>query len=107
MNLTKAQILIEQDTGLTQEQAEYLALTFLDKPEGDTKERMVNALLLIERMLSDAQADLALIGLLLNGDATFDLSEDQTQLLFKITSKGLDAVEVMGLLDDTKDGPIQ
>ncbi len=107
MTLSKAQELIEQDTGFTQEQAEYLALMFLDKPEGDTEERMVKALTLLERMLSDAQADVALISILLNGDATLGLSEDQTELLFKITNKGQDTVEVMGLLEDTEGGPIQ
>lgn len=107
MKLTRAQVLIEQDTGFTQKQAEYLALTFLNKPQGDSEEHMVKALTLLERMLTNAQADISLISILLDGDATFDLSEDQTELLFKITDKGKNAVEVMGLLEDTKDGPIQ
>ncbi len=107
MTLTKAQVLIEQDTGFTQGQAENLALLFLHKPEGDTQERMVKALIMLERMLTDAQSDLGLIGLLLNGDAMFDLSEDQTELVFKITDKGRDAVDATTLMNDTKDGPIQ
>lgn len=107
MNLTRAQVLIEQDTGLTQAQAEQLALMFFDKPEGENEERMVKALTLLERMLTNAQADVTLISILLNGDATFDLSEDQTQLLFKITDKGKSAVELTNLMDQTKDGPIQ
>ncbi len=106
--ITRAQELIEQDTGLTQEQAEQLALLFFtDKPEGDSQDRMVKALILLEQMLTNAQADITLLSTLLNGDATFDLSEDQTDLLFKITDKGRDAVVLTGLMDDTKDGPIQ
>ncbi len=107
MKLTRAQTLIEQDTGLTQEQAEQLALMFFSKPEGNSEERMVKALTLLERMLTNAQADVTLISILLNGDATFDLSEDQTELLFKITDKGKNAVELTTLMDQTKDGPIQ
>lgn len=107
MNLSTAQELIEQDTGFTQRQAEQLALMFLAKPEGDSQERMVKALIMLERMLTNAQADVALISILLNGDAKFDLSEDQTELLFKITDKGQRAVELTTLLDETEDGPIQ
>lgn len=107
MKLTRSQRLIEQDTGFTQEQAEQLALIFLDKPEGDSEERTIKALELLERMLFTAQSDITLIGLLLGGEIIFNLSEDQTELLFGITNKGLDAVEIMGLLDDTKDGPVQ
>lgn len=107
MKLTIAQELIEQNTGLTQRQAEQLALMFFSKPEGENEERMVKALTLLERMLTNAQADVTLISILLNGDATFDLSENQTELLFKITDKGQRAVELTSLLDDTEDGLIQ
>jgi hypothetical protein len=107
MKITNAQELIEQDTGFTQKQAEQLALLFLSKSEGDSEDRMVKALTLLERMLTDAQADVALISILLSGDATFDLSPDQTELLFKITDKGQRAVELTSLLEETKDGPIQ
>ncbi len=107
MKLTKAQELVEQDDGFTQRQAEQLALMFLDKPEGDSEERTVKALELLERMLTSAQADVALISILLNGDATFDLSEDQTELLFKITDKGQRAVELTTLLDATEGELIQ
>lgn len=108
MKLTKAQILIEQDTGFTQEQAEQLGLIFFTgKPEGDSQDRMVKALVLLERMLTNAQSDITLISILLSGDAIFDLSEDQTELLFKITDKGRNAVEVTTLMEDTKDGPVQ
>lgn len=107
MKLTKAQVLIEQDTGFTQEQAEQLALMFLDKPEGDSEENMIKALTMLEQMLTNAQADVTLLSILLSGDATFDLSEDQTEILFKITDKGRTAVELTTLMEDTKDGPIQ
>ncbi len=107
MKLTEAQELIEQDTGFTQRQVEQLALMFFDKPEGESEERMVKALTLLERMLTNAQADVTLISILLNGDATFDLSPDQTELLFKITDKGQRAVELTSLMAETKDGPIQ
>jgi hypothetical protein len=107
MKLTKSQVLIEQDTGFTIEQAERLALMFLDKPEGDSEERVIRALELLERMLFTSQSDITLIGLLLSGEITFDLSEDKTDLLFKITDKGRSAVEATALVNATKDGPIQ
>ena len=100
---TLAQILIEQENGLTQEQAEYLALIFIgSKPEGDNEERTIKAVTLLERMLTDAQADVILISILLSGHATFDLSKDETDLIFKITDKGQSAVDVMTLFDDAK-----
>ena len=103
MNPTPTQILIEQEDGFTQEQAEYLALIFIgNKPEGATEERTVKAVTLLERLLTDAQADVILITILLSGHAIFDLSEDETDLIFKITDKGQSAVDVMTLFDDAR-----